>query len=212
MLDWLWQILDAQKLQALMVAYGLWIMAPIIFAETGLLVGFFLPGDSLLFLAGAVCALSQGQLSPITVSAVLVIAAVLGNSLNYALGRWLGAWVWSRPDGRLLKRKYLEDAKAFYDRHGAVALVLTRYIPILRTFVPFVAGTARMPFARFTLWNVLGALLWVPVLVALGWWLGEQPFVKKHIEAILLGVIAVSFLPVAIMAGVKWWRGRRAGT
>ncbi|MFM2090785.1 MAG: hypothetical protein RLZZ127_1274 [Planctomycetota bacterium] len=210
MLDWLTGLLDAEKLQHLIEGYGLLVMAPVVFAETGLLVGFFLPGDSLLFLAGAVAALSEGRLDPLLVAGVLTVAAILGNTVNYGLGRCFGGWAAGRPDGRILKRRYFEEAHAFYERWGALSLVLTRYIPILRTFVPFSAGAARMGFARYSLWNVVGALTWVPVLVGLGWFLGEVPFVKRHIETILLAVIVLSVAPVAVAAGLRWWKGRKA--
>jgi membrane-associated protein len=210
MLDWLTGLLDAQHLQRLIESHGLLVMAPVIFAETGLLVGFFLPGDSLLFLAGAVAALSEGRMDPVLVAVVLTIAAILGNTVNYGLGRWFGGWARGRPDGRLLKRRYFDEAHAFYERWGALSLVLTRYIPILRTFVPFSAGAARMGFLRYTLWNLVGAVAWVPVLVGLGWTLGEVPFVKRHIETILLAVIALSVAPVAIAAGLRWWQARKA--
>jgi membrane-associated protein len=211
--EWLQHLLDPVKLTALIAAGGLPILALIVFAETGLLVGFFLPGDSLLFLAGSLCALNPfdaskpAPLSFLPVFAVLVVAAILGNTLNYWLGRWGGTAVWNRPDGRVFKRRYLEQAHAFYARFGGLSLVLTRFIPIARTFTPFIAGVSRMSFAAYTLWNVIGAVIWVASLLFAGFKLGQVPYVKQHIEVIILGIIAVSFLPVVIGVGVSWLRG-----
>ena len=189
---WLNQLHDPEGLKHLIVSGGVVLLMIIVFSETGLLVGFFLPGDSLLFLAGALC--SVNLLDPSTpppldftlTTVALVVAAILGNTVNYWLGRWAGETVWDRPYGRFIKRRYLEEAHAFYEKWGAVSLVLTRYVPIARTFVPFVAGVSRMRFAVYTLWNVVGALLWVPVLMAVGYWLGQIPFVQRNLETIVL--------------------------
>ena len=212
MIDWIQQLFNPESLTRLIATGGVPIISAIVFAETGLLVGFFLPGDSLLFLAGSLCALNPFDatkpaplpLWPVTIA--LIIAAILGNTANYWLGRWAGTAVWNRPDGRIFKRRYLDDAHDFYRRYGGVSLVLTRFIPIARTFTPFVAGVSRMPFALYTLWNVLGAVVWVTSLLAAGYWLGQMPFVKKHIEVIILGIIAVSILPVVIGVSLRWLR------
>ena len=139
----------------------------------------------------------------------LTLAAIAGNTLNYWLGRWLGDWLRQRPDGRILKRKYLDEAHAFYEKWGPLSLVVTRWTPVLRTFVPFVAGAAGMGFRRYTMWNVIGALCWVPVLVAMGWWLGQVPFFKEHLETMILAVVAVSLLPVGIAAWLRWRAARK---
>lgn len=212
--EWFQQLFQADGLSQLIAQGGVWLIAAIVFAETGLLVGFFLPGDSLLFLAGSLCALNPFDgtkpppLSLWPTGIALVVAAVLGNTVNYWLGKWSGDRIWSRPDGRLIKRRYLEEAHAFYERWGGLSLVLTRFIPIARTFTPFVAGAARMSFARYTLWNIAGALVWVASLLAAGYWLGRIPFVQKHIETIILGIVAISVAPVAVGVAIRWWRGR----
>ncbi len=215
MMDWLHQLHDPEGLKRLIISGGVMLLVGIVFAETGLLIGFFLPGDSLLFLAGALCAVNLLDASAppplhfITAAAALTVAAILGNSLNYWLGHWAGDKVWDRPEGRFIKRRYLEEAHAFYEKWGALSLVLTRFVPIARTFVPFIAGVSRMGFMAFTLWNVVGALLWVPVLMAVGYWLGQMEFVQRNLQVIVLSVIAISVLPVVIGGGLRWWRSRK---
>jgi len=214
--EWLQHLLDPVKLTALIAASGLPLIGMIVFAETGLLVGFFLPGDSLLFLAGSLCALNPVKVAdpPLLnftpVFVVLVLAAILGNTLNYWLGRWSGTAVWNRPDGRVFKRRYLDQAHGFYQKYGGLSLVLTRFIPIARTFTPFIAGVSRMSFTAYTLWNVVGAVIWVASLLFAGYKLGQVPFVKQHIEIIILGIIAISFLPVVIGVGLAWLRGAKS--
>lgn len=196
----------------LIASGGLAAITAIVFAETGLLVGFFLPGDSLLFLAGAMTAVNllDPTLPPPlafwpTVGA-LTIAAILGNSLNWWLGRKFGERLWSRPDGRLIKRRHLEQAQGFYDRYGPLALVLTRFVPIARTFTPFIAGAARMPFGRYTVWNIIGAVVWVLSLTAAGHWLGTLPFIQKNIELIVLAIVFISVAPLMVHGLIQWLR------
>ncbi len=215
MFEWLQQLYDIQELTALIASYGLLLLVGIVFAETGLLVGFFLPGDSLLFLAGALCSVNLADATappPLgywtTVSA-LVIAAILGNSLNWLLGKWVGDRAWNWPDGRLFKRRYLVDAHAFYEKWGALSLVLTRFVPVARTFVPFIAGISRMDFPAYSLWNAIGAVAWVPALMATGYWLGRVHWVRHNLEFIVLGVIFISVTPVVIGAVLRWTAARR---
>jgi len=216
MLHWLHQLLDPQGLQQIIASGGLAVLVAIIFAETGLLVGFFLPGDSLLFLAGTMCSVNlldparPPPLEALATGGALVAAAVAGNSLNYLLGRLAGQRAWSRADGRFVTRARLEQAHAFYERHGVLALVLTRFVPVARTFVPFVAGMSRMSFTGFCMWNLIGAVAWVPSLILAGYHLGRVAFVQRHIELIVLAVIVVSLLPVAISA-VGRMRRAKAG-
>jgi membrane-associated protein len=215
LMEWLHQLHDPEGLKRLISSGGIVLLMAIVFSETGLLIGFFLPGDSLLFLAGALCSVNlldantPPPLDFLPTAVALVIAAILGNTVNYWLGRWAGETVWDRPDGRFIKRRYLEEAHAFYEKWGALSLVLTRYVPIARTFVPFIAGVSRMNFGAFTLWNVVGAVAWVPVLMAVGYWLGRIPFIQRNLEAIVLGVIVISILPMVVAAGLRWLRTRR---
>ncbi|HEY3284934.1 MAG TPA: VTT domain-containing protein [Armatimonadota bacterium] len=175
---------------------GYLLLVGIIFAETGLLVGFFLPGDSLLFAAGIVAA--QGYLDIRAVILLLIVAGVLGNSAGYWFGRKAGQPLFQRPNSKLFKKEYLERAKAFYDQHGGVAIVLARFVPIVRTFAPIVAGAIEMPYARFTLYNLLGSAGWITSCCLAGYFLGNVPVIKKHIELMILAIVAVSVLPIIL--------------
>ena len=192
-------------LGALVHDYGAWVYAilfAVIFAETGLVVTPFLPGDSLLFVAGALAAL--GGLDVHLLVAALSAAAVLGNTANYAIGRWLGRRIFDGGGSRWLKREHLERTRAFYERYGGAAVVISRFLPIIRTYVPFVAGLARMGQGRFTLFNVAGAVLWVGSLAYAGFFFGNLPWVRANLTAIILAIIALSLVPVAVAA----WKAR----
>jgi membrane-associated protein len=185
--------------------YGVWIYAilfAIIFSETGFVVTPFLPGDSLLFVAGAVAA--TGGMNAHLLALVLVAAAFLGNMANYAIGRWLGRHFFTDRGSRWLNPEYLERAHAFYDRHGGKAVVLSRFVPIVRTYIPFVAGMGSMTPSRFTAFNLAGAVAWVCLLVYAGFFFGNIAWVKGNLTAIILGIVAVSLLPVVI----AWLRAR----
>lgn len=189
--------------------YGVWVYAIlflIIFCETGLVVLPFLPGDSLLFVAGMFAA--KGDLSVALVVGLLCGAAVLGNTVNYAIGSYLGPRVFLWPNSRFFNRDALDRAHRFYEMHGGKTLVITRFMPILRTFTPFVAGVSTMSFSRFQYFNVVGALLWVVSLTLAGYFLGNIPFIKNNLTAVILAIIAVSLLP-AVIAWLKN-RGTRA--
>lgn len=193
-----------RHLLELLGQYGLWLYAIlflIVFVETGLVVMPFLPGDSLLFAAGALAGV--GALDPWVLGIGLFAAAVLGDSLNYFIGSRVGALVQAR-DSRWIRRDHLDRAQAFFERHGGKSIVIARFAPFLRTFVPFVAGAGRMEYRRFLLYNVLGALLWVAGFVGLGYFFGNLPGVKRHFTWVLLGIIVLSLLPVV----VAWWRSR----
>jgi len=193
-------------LAALIAQYGAWIYAllfAIIFCETGLVVTPFLPGDSLLFVAGALAAL--GNLDVHLLVAALVAAAFLGNITNYAIGRWLGERLFTRRDSRWLNPAHLEKAHAFYERHGGKAVVISRFLPIIRTYVPFVAGMGSMSPTRFALFNIVGAALWVASLCYAGFFFGNVPWIRQNLSAMVVGIVAVSLIPVA----VAWWRGRK---
>lgn len=183
------------------------LMFLLIFCETGLVVTPFLPGDSVIFALGALASL--GSLSPWILFAVLVLAAVIGDSVNYAIGSRLGPAVFKREDSRFLRKEYLDKAHAFYEKYGALAIVLGRFMPIVRTFVPFVAGIGRMSYPRFFLYNVGGALAWVSIFLAGGYFFGAMPFVKENFSLVALGIIFVSFIP-PVITGIKAYREGRA--
>jgi membrane-associated protein len=195
-------ILHLDKHLAILVQqYGLWIYGIlffIIFAETGFVVFPFLPGDSLLFVAGALAAIGEGGMDVTTLMIVLIVAAVLGNTVNYYVGRYLGNKVYQWPDSRFFSRSALEKTHAFYERHGGKTLVISRFLPLFRTFAPFVAGIATMHFARFTLFNVVGALAWVVSLCMAGYLFGNISWVKQNLSVVIVVIIAVSLIPVAV--------------
>ena len=200
--------LDA-TLGQVIAAYGTWIYAIlflIIFCETGLVVLPFLPGDSLLFVAGMFAA--KGDLSAALLIGLLCIAAVLGNTANYAIGNYLGPRVFLWPNSRFFNRDALDRAHRFYEMHGGKTLVITRFMPILRTFTPFVAGVSTMTFGRFQFFNVAGASLWVVSLTLAGYFLGNIPFIKNNLTAVILAIIAASLLPAVI----AWFKNRGAAS
>lgn len=177
--------------------FGPWIYAilfAIIFAETGLVVTPFLPGDSLLFVAGGLAALGGMNVHLLVV--LLVVAAILGDAVNYAFGRYLGRHFFTDRRSRLLNPAHLERAHAFYERHGGKSIVIARFVPIVRTYVPFVAGMAEMAYPRFAFFNVSGALLWVVSLCYAGYFFGNLPFVQKNLTLIIFGIIGASLLPI----------------
>lgn len=179
--------------------YGAWIYAilfAVIFCETGLVVLPFLPGDSLLFIGGAVAA--GGGMDPVLLAALLMAAAILGDSTNYVIGRTLGERLFRNPNSKIFRRDYLEQTQAFYARHGGKTVTLARFLPIIRTFAPFVAGVGKMPYPRFLAFSVLGTLAWVGGLVALGYFFGNVPFIKQHLTGLILAIIVLSLLPMLI--------------
>ena len=189
--------LDVHLLK-LVAEYGVWIYAilfAIIFSETGFVVTPFLPGDSLLFVAGAIAA--TGEMNVHLLFVLLSLAAVLGNSANYAIGRWLGKHFFTDSGSRWLNPKHLEKAHAFYERHGGKAIVLSRFLPIVRTYVPFVAGMALMTPRQYTIYNVAGGVAWVGTLTYAGYFFGNIPWVRGNLTAIIVGIVVVSLLPLA---------------
>lgn len=186
-------------LAQLVALYGPWIYAilfAVIFCETGLVVMPFLPGDSLLFVAGAVAA--TGGMDPYLLVGALMAAAILGDSTNYFIGRFIGERLFSNPNSKIFRRDYLDRTHAFYSRHGGKTVTLARFVPIVRTFAPFVAGVGEMPYARFLAFSVFGTLLWVGGLTTLGYQFGNVEFIKKNLSLVLLLIVAISFLPAAI--------------
>ena len=191
-------------LAAFVAQYGILVYAglfAVIFAETGLVVTPFLPGDSLLFAAGALAA--TGTLSLPLVVIVIISAAIIGNAVNYTIGRSIGPRVFAASDGagwqsKLLNRKHLDRAHELFEKHGATAVISSRFAPIIRTFVPFVAGAASMPAPKFLLYNVVGAVLWTALCVGAGVLFGNVPIVKNNFSMVALGIVAVSLLPMVI--------------
>ena len=186
--------------------YGAWIYGVlflIVFLETGVVVTPFLPGDSLLFVAGAIAA--AGELNVHGLVILLIAAAIAGDSLNYSIGRYLGPRVFRFDDSRFFKRTYVDRTHAFFERHGGKALIIARFVPIIRTYAPFVAGIGVMPYRRFLLFNVVGAVLWVILLTYAGFFFGNLPLVKKNLTLVILGIIVLSILPGVI----EVWRARR---
>ncbi len=195
-----------EHLLALFNQYGLWIygiLFLIIFCETGLVVTPFLPGDSLLFATGA---LIVGTSLNVHIMAIVVIsAAVLGNLVNYIIGRFFGATLFSNPDSRIFRRDYLLRAELFFIKHGAKAIVMTRFVPIIRTFVPFAAGMGGMQYARFMMFNVVGGVLWVVLFLYTGFRFGNMPSVQENFTLLIFGIIGLSLLPIVW----EWWRARK---
>ena len=187
--------LDAQ-LANLAQNYGYWvyvILFLIIFAETGLVVTPFLPGDSLLFVAGAVAAVGAMDVNKLVI--VLIIAAFLGNYLNFQIGKYLGKRYFIDRQSRFLKREYLDKTHAFFERHGGKTIIISRFLPILRTYAPFVAGIGRMGNWRFAMFNVVGAVLWVAGLTYAGYLFGNFPFIKNNLTLVIVAIIVLSLLP-----------------
>ncbi len=190
--------LDRHLLE-LVATYGGWVYAIlflIVFCETGLVVTPFLPGDSLLFVAGTVAATGAMDVHALVV--LLTLAAVLGNSVNYAIGRWIGPRVFRFEDSWLFKRAYLERTHRYFEKYGGRTIVITRFVPIVRTYAPFVAGIGGMAYWRFTLFNVAGALLWVAGLTYAGYFFGNLPLVKNNLSLVILGIIILSISPAII--------------
>lgn len=195
-----------KHLAALVQQYGPWIYAIlfiIIFSETGFVVTPFLPGDSLLFVAGALAAVGGMEIGVLV--GVLVVAAATGNMLNYQIGRYIGPRVFKWEDSLFFNKSALEKTEAFYEKHGGKTLVISRFLPLFRTFAPFVAGVGQMNYLRFSFFNLIGALLWVVSLTLAGFFFGNLSWVKQNLTLVILGIIAVSLVPVFI----GWLQHRR---
>lgn len=196
-----------RHLEAFVVNYGPWVYAllfAIVFVETGVVVMPFLPGDSLLFVVGALCGV--GFMSYPLACAILLAAAVLGDQCNYSIGRYFGPKVFGWEQSRYFNRRAFDQAHAFYEKYGGITIILARFMPFIRTFAPFVAGVAEMNRAKFTMFNVVGAVVWVMGIVTAGYFLGSFPWVKENLDKIIWGMILVPGLVVLFGA----WRARRA--
>ena len=194
-------------LQTFVQTYGAWVYALlflIIFTETGVVVMPFLPGDSLLFVVGALCGV--GLMNLPLVMALLIVAAILGDQVNYSIGRAIGPRVWQWEQSRWFNKRAFEQAHAFYERYGGITIVLARFMPFIRTFAPFVAGVSAMDRAKFTFYNVIGALIWVVSLTLAGYLFGNLPWVKENLDKIIWALILVPGL-ITLYGG---WKARQA--
>jgi membrane-associated protein len=209
-MEWIQHLLEFalhldEHLIELVRNYGNWtyaILCLIVFCETGLVVTPFLPGDSLLFAVGAVAA--TGALDPQTAGLLLALATIAGDNVNYAAGYWLGPVVFQSERSRLLNREHLERTHRFYEKYGAKTIIFARYVPIVRTFAPFVAGVGRMSYAKFLAYSVAGGVTWIVLLVSAGYFFGNIPIVKDNFSLVILAIIAISVLPAVI----EYWRTR----
>jgi len=196
--------------------YGVWVYAilfVVLFCETGLVVLPLLPGDSLLFAAGAIAATSATDdkpgLSIVVLIPLLIVAAVVGDAVNFAIGARVGPGILEKEKIPFIKKAHLEKTQAFYDKHGSKTIVLARFVPVVRTFAPFVAGIGKMPYATFATFNVVGAVAWVSICAGAGFFFGNMPVVKQNFELVVLGIIFVSVLPmlIEVIKGVRMPKG-----
>ena len=198
-----------ESVAALATQYGHWIYAIlflVIFAETGLVVFPFLPGDSILFIAGTVVATADLNIHVLVV--VLLVGAILGDTVNYSVGHYIGPKVFERPDSRWFRKRHLQQTQAFYDKYGGVTIIIGRFVPIIRTFAPFLAGVAGMSYRRFLAFNVIGAVGWITSLVYAGYLFGNIPWVKQNLSLIVIAIVVVSVLP-AVTTYVRERRSRK---
>ena len=205
------QWLDPRYIIETLGAFAYFGLFLIIFAESGLLIGFFLPGDSLLFTAGLLSA--GGKLAPLPVLLVgCFLAAFLGDQVGYMFGKKVGPSIFNRPDSKLFKVEHIEKAQAYFDKHGSKTIILARFVPVVRTFAPMVAGIAGMNYRRFVLFNIVGGILWIVSMTLVGYFFGQIPFVQKHLEKIILGALLAHVLIIPVVAtAMKKIRLRKAG-
>ena len=210
-LDFLRSLTNPERLIELLTTLlagglGYSVLAGVVFAETGLLLGFFLPGDSLLFTVGVVS--GAGQLDIVLINAALMAAALIGDSTGFFLGRQSGPRIFTRADSLLFKQEYVTRTQEFYQRYGGKTIILARFVPVIRTFAPFMAGVSRMPYPRFLSFSIFGSIGWVFLMTTLGYTLGRVPFVRRHFDQAVLLIIFVSLLPT-INEAWKHWRATR---
>lgn len=209
-----WIVHMDEHLGQIIVQMGAWfyvLMVAIIFGETGLVVTPFLPGDSLLFAIGALAAAQPDDLNTLVLLPLLIAAAIIGDAVNYAIGKWVGPQIFRRDTGWLMNKQHLLRAQRFYERYGAKAIVLARFLPILRTFAPFVAGIGGMHYRRFWLYNVLGGIAWVSLFLLGGYCFGNYSMVKRNFHMVILAIIFISVLPIA-WEWLKALRERKAAS
>ncbi|MFO1091991.1 MAG: VTT domain-containing protein [Planctomycetaceae bacterium] len=210
-IKWLIGLADPDNLKALVNLGGPWwvsyaVLTAVVFSETGLLIGFFLPGDSMLFAAGFLA--SQNVFNYWLLNLCLCLAAVIGDAVNYYFGRKTTEQVFEKGHFRFVKQEHLLAAREFYERHGGMAIILARFAPFVRTFTPYVAGIARMDYRQFALYNIIGGVGWVASMTTAGYWLGQIPWVERNFEKVVLTIVLVSVLPVLIGAGKTWLQSR----
>lgn len=206
MMDFIYLVIDFilhidAHLAELVAEYGVWVYAIlflILFCETGLVVTPFLPGDSLLFVAGAIAALPTNDLNVHLMVAVMITAAIIGDAVNYTIGRLFGERLFSNPNSKIFRRSYLDKTHAFYERHGGKTIILARFVPIVRTFAPFVAGMGHMSYRRFAFYNVTGAFIWVLLFTYAGYLFGNLPFIQENLKLLIVVIIVLSILPGVI--------------
>jgi membrane-associated protein len=190
-----------KHLAEIITTYQAWtyaILFFVIFAETGFVVTPFLPGDSLLFAAGSFAALSNSPLNIHLVALILIIAAVVGDSINYSIGRFIGPKVFEQESSRFLKKEYLIKTHQFYEKHGGKTIILARFIPIVRTFAPFVAGVGEMTYFKFISYNIIGGIAWILLFVYSGFYFGNLPFVKNNFSYVIVAIIFISVIPMVV--------------
>jgi membrane-associated protein len=217
-MDYLRQLLDLvlhlnTHLEGLVAEYGAWVYAIlflIVFCETGLVVTPFLPGDSLLFAVGAIAALEGSKLNLLPAMLILLVAAILGDTVNYWVGHLAGNKLTAKFP-RLIKQKHIDRTHEFFERYGGKTIIIARFVPIVRTFAPFVAGIGAMTYRRFMLYNVAGALLWVGLLTPAGYFFANVPVVKQNFSLVIVGIIVLSTLPAVVEFFREWRRARRTG-
>jgi membrane-associated protein len=188
-----------QTLANFVAQYGVWVYALlflVIFVETGLVIFPFLPGDSLLFIAGTLAASTELDVHILVV--LLITAAILGDSVNYAIGRMIGQRVYTWQDSRWFKRAYLIRTQRFYEKYGSMTIIIARFVPIVRTFAPFLAGVVAMSYPRFLTYNVVGGVLWITSLVYLGYFFGNIPFIKNNLSFFVIGIVLISIIPILV--------------
>jgi membrane-associated protein len=196
------------QLPLLVEQYGLLIYAILfflIFCETGLVITPFLPGDSLLFVAGTLASISTNNMNVHLLVLMLIAAAVLGDASNYIIGRFFGAKLFSNPNSRIFKQKYLDQTHAFYEKHGGKTIILARFVPIVRTFAPFVAGMGRMSYRHFAHYNIVGGVIWVALITYIGFFLGSLDVVQHNLKFLIVAIVVVSVLPAII----EIWKNKR---
>lgn len=206
MMDFIYLVIDFilhidAHLAELVAEYGIWVYAIlflILFCETGLIVTPFLPGDSLLFVAGAIASLPTNDLNVHLMVAVMITAAIIGDAVNYTIGRLFGERLFSNPNSKIFRRSYLDKTHAFYERHGGKTIILARFVPIVRTFAPFVAGMGHMSYRRFAFYNVTGAFIWVLLFTYAGYLFGNLPIIQENLKLLIVGIIVLSILPGVI--------------